>query len=180
MRTRGSALRGLFAVMAAIALLTSACSGGGDDDGDEVSAGAGGDSAGDGKFVDDENRRLLTEGTNGPTTAGQITANSPDDWRGKWVATGVEGPPPDVNDVDFTKEVVVALLAGERPTGGWKISPDVVVKRQGRFAAIEYTVVGPGKGCSTSQALTAPYLVLAVRADAVRFTAKETTEDCED
>ena len=180
MRTRGSALRGLFAVVAVLALLTSACSGGGDDGGDEVSAGAGGASSGDGKFEDDDNRRLLSEGANGPKTAGEITAKSADDWRAKWVATGTEAPPPDVNDVDFTKEIVVALLAGERPTGGWKIGPNVVVKRQGRFAAIEYTVVGPGKGCTTTQALTSPYVVLAVNADAVRFTMKEATEDCED
>ena len=181
MRTRGSALRGLFAVVAVLAMLTSACSGGGGDDGgDEVSAGAGGESGGDGKFEDDDDRRLLSEGANGPKTAGEITAKSADDWRGKWVATGVEAPPPDVNDVDFSKEIVVALLAGERPTGGWKIGPNVVVKRQGRFAAIEYTVVGPGKGCTTTQALTSPYVVLAVNADAVRFSMKEATEDCED
>lgn len=180
MRTRGSALRGLFAVVAVLGLLLSACSGGDDDGGDEVSAGAGGESSGPAEFEDDDDRRLLSEGVNGPKTAGEITADSADDWRGKWVAAGVEAPPPDVNDVDFSKEIVVALLAGERATGGWKISPNVVVKRQGRFAAIEYTVVGPGKGCTTSQALTAPYLVLAVNADAVRFSMKEATEDCED
>lgn len=180
MRTRGSALRGLFAVVAVLGLLSSACSGSDDDGGDEVSAGAGGESTGPVEFEDDDDRRLLSEGANGPKTAGEITAKSADDWRGKWVATGVEAPPPDVNDVDFSKEVVVALLAGERPTGGWKISNDVVVKRQGRFAAIEYTVVGPGKGCTTTQALTSPYVVLAVNADAVRFSMKEATEDCED
>src|SRR5687768_3822292 len=96
MRTRGSALRGLFAVMAALVLATSACSGGGDDGGDEVSAGAEGEGGGDGKFEDDDDRRLLSEGANGPKTAGEITAKSADDWRGKWVATGVEAPPPDV------------------------------------------------------------------------------------
>lgn len=180
MRIRGSALRGLFAVVAVLALLVSACSASDDGGGDEVSAGAGGESSGDGKFEDDENRRLLSEGTNGPKTAGEITAKSADDWQAKWAATGVEAPAPDVVEVDFSKEVVVALLAGERPTGGWKIGTDVVVKRQGRFAAIEYKVVGPGKGCSTSQALTSPYVVLAVNADAVRFSMSEVTEDCED
>jgi hypothetical protein len=162
-------------------LLTSACSGGGDGGSDEVSAGADGGSGGDdGKFKDDDDRRLLDEGTNGPTTAGEITADSAEDWQSKWTATGVETPAPDVGDVDFGREIVVALLAGERSTGGWRISPDVVVKRQGRFAAIEYKVVGPGKGCTTSQALTSPYLVVAVNADNVRFSMSEVTEDCED
>lgn len=168
-------------MLAAMALLASACSGDGDDGGgDEVSAGTGDESTDDGEFEDDDNRRLISEGANGPTTAGQITANSPDDWRGKWVATGVEGPSPDVNDVDFSKEIVVALLAGERPTGGWRIGSDVVVKRQGRFAAVEYKVIGPGENCTTTQALTSPYLVLAVRAEAVRFSVTEVLVDCED
>ena len=154
-----------------------ACSGGGGDDGggDSVSAGGGDQEAG----ADDGRRRALDSGTDGPTTAGEIVAKSAEEWQEKWTASGATTPPPDVADVDFEREVVVGLFAGEKPSGGWSIDPDVDVKVQGRFGSVNYTVVGPGDGCQTSQALTAPYLVLAVKASSVRFVASEKLEPCE-
>lgn len=124
------------------------------------------------------NSREISSGTTGSPTAGEIVATSNQEWRDKWLASEATGPPPEVEDVDFTKEVVVALFAGERPTGGWRIE-DLEVKRQGTFSAVSYAVVGPGKGCMTTQALTSPYLVLAVKGERVRFESSERLEPCE-
>ena len=156
-------------------LVVGACSGGGDDGGSEVSAGGDEEKA----VVDDGKRRILDSGTDGPATAGEIVATSAAEWQEKWSGTGATTPAPDVSEVDFDREVVVGLFAGEKPTGGWKISEDVEAKIQGRFAAVVYTIVGPGDGCQSSQALTSPYLVAAVKANSVRFTSSERMDPCE-
>lgn len=161
-------------LLGALLLLTGACSGGGGD-AEDVTA-DGGEAADTSK---DGNSREISSGTTGSPTAGEIVATSATEWRDKWVASGAAATPPEVTEVDFENEVVVALFAGERPSGGWKIGPDVQVKRQGTFAAVSYEVIGPGKGCSTSQALTSPYLVLAVKGERIRFESTERMEPCE-
>ena len=98
-----------------------------------MSAGASG--AADGPVKDDGKRREITSGNDGgATTAGEIVGTSADDFAQKWAASGATGAAPDVADVDFETEVAVALFAGERPTGGWRIGPDVAVRIQGSSA----------------------------------------------
>ena len=172
-------------VLAVVVAVTSAgaCSGGGGDGGgeSEVSAGDdGGDGGADGEVKDDGRRRELASGDGGSTTAGEIVAASADEWREKWTASGATADPPDVSDVDFENEVAVALFAGEKSSGGWRIGSDVSVKLQGQFGAVIYEILGPGEGCSTSQAMTAPYLALAVKGSTMRFESTERKVDCED
>jgi len=163
-------------LLGAALLLTGACSGGGGSE--DVTADGGGSGSGSGA-PSDGNSRQLSSGTTGSPTAGEIVATSAEEWREKWIASGATATPPEVTEVDFESEVAVALFAGERPSGGWKIDPAVRVKRQGTFAAVAYDIVGPGKGCSSSQAITSPYLVLAVKGERLRFETVERTEDCE-
>lgn len=160
-------------------LLAGACSGGDDAGGRDgtVSAGSGGD--GEGEVTDDGKRREIVSGRNGPAAAGEIVAKSAGEWQEKWAATGATQSTPDVSAVDFSTEVVVGIFAGEKPTGGWRIDPDVNVRIQGRFAAVSYEVVGPGEGCLTTQAITSPYLVLAVKGEQVRFERSERLEPCD-
>lgn len=166
--------RSMMVVLLGAALSLSGCSGGGGSE--EVTADGGGDAPAASK---DGNSRELGSGTSGSPTAGEIVATSAEEWRDKWIASGATANPPEVTEVDFETEVAVAIFAGERPSGGWKIDPAVEVKRQGTFAAVSYTVVGPGKGCSTSQALTSPYLVLAVKGERLRFVENERLDPCE-
>ena len=173
----------LLLALVVVAATAGACSGGGGDDdgGSEVSAGeSGGDDGGGGEVKDDGKRRELASGDGGAKTAGEIVAASADEWREKWTASGATAEPPDVGDVDFENEVAVALFAGERPSGGWRIGSNVTVKLQGQFGAVIYEILGPGDGCSTSQAMTAPYLALAVKGSTMRFESTERMVDCED
>ena len=180
---RGRVGRQLLLVFAAAVVVVTmgACSGGGDDGGREVTAGeSGGDGGGgDGEVKDDGKRRELASGDGGSPTAGEIVAASEDEWREKWTASGATTEAPDVSGVDFENEVAVALFAGERPTGGWRIGSDVSVKLQGRFGAVIYEILGPGDGCTTSQALTSPYLALAVKGGTLRFESTERKVPCE-
>ena len=163
----------------AVLSLAAACSGGdGDGGGSEVSAGGSGDT--DGAVKDDGRRREIASGNDGGSpTPGEIVATSADDFAQKWTAAGATDAPPDVSGVDFESEAAVALFAGERPNGGWRIGPDVTVRIQGQFGAVIYEVLGPGDGCTTTQAITHPYLVLAVKARNVRFESSERMVPCE-
>lgn len=162
-----------------VGAMATACSGGGDSGGSEVSAGDSGGDAGDGELKDDGKRRELASGDGGSTTAGEIVATTAEEWTEKWTASGATAEAPDVSGVDFEDEVAVALFAGERPSGGWRIGSDVSVKLQGQFGAVIYEILGPGEGCATSQALTTPYLALAVKGNALRFEKTERKVPCE-
>ena len=164
-------------LVAATLLVGGACSGGDDGESSEVSAG---DSAAeDGPVKDDGKRRELATGDDGAPTATELVATSAEEWAQKWAASGATGSPPDVSDVDFEKEVAVALFLGEKPTGGWRISPDVEVRTQGQFGAVIYEKLGPGDGCTTTQAITYPYVALAVKAKNLRFESTERMAPCE-
>lgn len=172
---------GMALLLLLVLAAATACSGGGDGGSSEVSAGeSGGGEGSDGKVKDDGKRRELASGDGGAPTAGEIVATSAEDWQQKWAASGATAEAPDVSGVNFEDEVAVALFAGQKPTGGWRIGSDVSVKLQGQFGAIIYEILGPGDGCSSSQAMTSPYLALAVRGSTMRFESTERMVPCED
>ena len=166
-------------VLLLVPLLVGACTSGGASGSSEVKAGdaAAGD---DGHVKDDGKRRELAVGDDGSPTAGELVATSADEWAQKWAASGATGSPPDVSGVDFDHEVAVALFVGEKPTGGWRVGSDVTVRTQGQFGAVIYEVHGPGDGCSSTQAVTNPYLALAVRTKNLRFESSEKLVPCKD
>jgi hypothetical protein len=169
------------AMVTGLAVLTSACSGGGDGGSSDVKAGASADGSGSGggaKVTDDGKRRQIAAGEDGAPTAGELVASSADEWAQKWQESGATGAAPDVSDVNFDNEVAVALFLGERPTGGWRVGSDVTVRIQGQFGAVVYEILGPGDGCSSTQAITHPYLALAVRAKNLRFESSERLVPC--
>jgi len=69
---------------------------------------------------------------------------------------GNEAPPP----IDFDKDVVVVLFAGQKNTGGYSVE----VKRvntKGKTAIVHAHVQGPPRGGMVTQALTSPYVAIA-------------------
>lgn len=63
--------------------------------------------------------------------------------------------------VDFTKYDVIAAFAGSRTTGGYSIQVDGV-KRVGKTATVQITLLKPDPHMMTTQAFTAPYAFKAV------------------
>jgi hypothetical protein len=73
--------------------------------------------------------------------------------------------------VDFKKEVVLAVFAGEQPTTGYAISVSKVEDRDARTVSI--TLMKPDGDCMTGQSITAPYEIVAVPATALPFAHED-------
>jgi hypothetical protein len=65
--------------------------------------------------------------------------------------------------VDFNHDVVVAVAAGQRPTGGYEIAIDRVTQSDSRLT-VEVVERTPGPNCMTTASLTQPVDVVVVPA----------------
>jgi hypothetical protein len=78
--------------------------------------------------------------------------------------------------VDFTRDVVVAVAAGQRSTGGYEIAVDRVTQNNGELS-VEVVERTPGPNCMTSASLTQPVDVVIVPiADAQSWSFLERKE----
>lgn len=92
-----------------------------------------------------ESRRLVIRDANG--------------WAQFWSELGVGEQP----SVDFNHDVVVAVAAGQRPTGGYEIAIDRVTQSDGQLT-VEVVERTPGPNCVTTASLTQPVDVVVVPA----------------
>jgi len=63
--------------------------------------------------------------------------------------------------IDFKKQSVVFLFAGQKMTGGFSIVVKSV-KRHGKDLVIDAHIEGPQRGSMVTQALTSPFVAIAV------------------
>lgn len=87
---------------------------------------------------------------------------------------------PSTPDVDFAKNDVIAVFAGQKLTGGYDITVEKVTDtKDARIVSIVLTE--PGKGCVVTEALTSPFEIVQVPASALTPVRDERTEvkDCE-
>jgi hypothetical protein len=92
-----------------------------------------------------ERRRLVIRDANG--------------WAAFWSELGVGDRPA----VDFTRDIVVAVAAGQQSSGGHEISVTQVTNANGELR-IEVLETSPGPNCMTTTALTQPVDVVVVPA----------------
>ena len=69
-----------------------------------------------------------------------------------------QGEPP---AVDFTKQWVVFLFAGQKMTGGFSINVKSV-KHHGKDLVIDAHIAAPERGMMVTQALTSPYVAVSL------------------
>lgn len=84
-------------------------------------------------------------------------------------------------EVDFDQRVVVALVLGERRSGGYTTRvAEALASENGEEIQVQYTETVPGDGCAVTTALTAPYALVAVEAqtEEFTFTKSEETRSC--
>jgi hypothetical protein len=87
-----------------------------------------------------------------------VVIRSSDEWSALWRAHAVEKSPP---AVDFTKEMVVGVFLGSRPTSGYSV--EIVQTREGpNGPVVEYREGSPARDMMTAQVITSPYHLVAV------------------
>ena len=90
--------------------------------------------------------------------ARQVTVRSAAEWGALWKANGASAPLP---AVDFSREMVVGVFLGSRPTAGYGVE---IVRAVGNSGAlvVEYVETTPSRDTITAQILTAPYHLAAI------------------
>lgn len=89
-------------------------------------------------------------------------------------------PTPAPPHVDFRERMVLVATMGERPSGGYEIAIERVLRTSGDRLLAVVRETSPGEGCVVTQALTAPAVAVSVprvRGD-VSFLEREETRDC--
>jgi hypothetical protein len=106
--------------------------------------------------------RTLLVGSYGTSSAAKphmIVARDAVTMRNAWNAYVGHGDAP---AIDFKKESVVFLFAGQHNTGGWGINVKSV-KTSGKNVVIDAPISGPPGGGFVTQAITSPFAVVAVK-----------------
>jgi len=86
------------------------------------------------------------------------SARTEAEWAALWKKHNYDKPAP---AVDFSKEMIVAVFAGSRPTAGFAVDITSAAEREGRLV-VSYRETKPGGGAITAQVLTSPYHIAAV------------------
>ena len=90
--------------------------------------------------------------------AAQIAAKTPQEWQTLWQKHTPDRPRP---SVDFSKEMVVGVFLGSRPTAGYVLEIVSATQSDGTLV-VRYRESAPSKGTMTAQVLTSPYHIVAV------------------
>ena len=103
----------------------------------------------------------------GQQLAKQVTVRSAAEWKTLWKE---HAPTEKLPDVDFTKNMVVGIFLGSKPSAGHSVEI-VNVRTQENALIVEYVQTQPAKGTIAAQILTEPFHLVTVPAHAgtVRF-----------
>jgi hypothetical protein len=108
--------------------------------------------------------------------ARRLVIRDPATWSQFWSELGAGVRP----EVDFSRDLVIAVASGERVSGGYDIQV-WSVGRAGGELRIEVLETSPGAGCLTTAALTQPVDVVVVPAAGVKgwsFIDRTVPKDC--
>lgn len=97
-------------------------------------------------------------------------------WATFWSELGVGDRP----SVDFSRDIVIAVAAGQRPSGGHEIAVSRVTVSNGELQ-VEVLETTPGPNCMTTSALTQPVDVVVVPGVTTRswsFTERKEVRGC--
>jgi hypothetical protein len=104
-----------------------------------------------------EFRRLGQWTRTGIGEARRLVIRDANGWAEFWSELGMGDRP----EVDFSRDLVVAVAAGQRPTGGHEIAVDRVSQADGELT-ISVVETTPSPNCVTTTALTQPVDVVVV------------------
>jgi len=111
----------------------------------------------------------------GVRRASEQVIEDPETWKTVWGQVhGISRPQPELPEIDFDKQSVVAVFLGNRNTGGYSIRIRAI-KDNGQQVEVQVERLSPPPGGITTQALTQPYemVVIGKPGKPVRFVAAE-------
>ena len=88
----------------------------------------------------------------------RASARSVDEWSKLWTPHAGERARP---AIDFSKEIVVAVFMGSRPTAGFSVEI-VRVREEGATLVVSYKETRPAPDSVAAQILTSPFHIVAV------------------
>ena len=91
-------------------------------------------------------------------SARQVTVRTAAEWNTLWQQHSPDRTQP---VVDFSKEMVVGVFMGSRPSAGYTISILSTIQKDGK-TLVRYQETMPAKGTMTAQIITSPYHLVAV------------------
>jgi len=90
--------------------------------------------------------------------ARQVTVRDREAWTALWRAHGSSRSLP---DVDFSREIVVGVFLGSRPTAGFAV--EIVGYREaGNDVVVQYRETSPAADAITAQVIVSPYHLVAI------------------
>ena len=103
----------------------------------------------------------------GQQTAKQVTVRTAAEWAALWKD---HAPTDKMPVVDFSKDMVVGIFLGTRPSAGHEVEI-VGVRTEQKDLIVEYVQKQPARGTMAAQILTEPFHIVAVpkHAGTVRF-----------
>jgi hypothetical protein len=123
-----------------------------------------------------ELRRIGQWTRTGISEARRLVIRDANAWAEFWSELGVGDRP----TVDFTRDIVVAVSAGQRSTGGYEIAVVRVGQADGELS-VEVVETTPGPNCISTTSLTQPVDVVVVPAVSARswsFTERKEVRGC--
>jgi PrcB C-terminal len=97
----------------------------------------------------------------------QVVVRTPEEWAALWRSHAPDRPLP---AVDFTKDMVVAIFLGSRPSAGYSVEI-TGIKSANSGVVVQYRETEPRSDAVTAQVITDPYHIVATakQAGEVRF-----------
>jgi len=92
----------------------------------------------------------------------ETVIQNPEQWKAFW-ETHTAGNPQPLPAVDFPKEAVVAIFAGQRFRGGYAITADLKGDEKSGDLTVLYQVKEPQKTGLAITMMTQPYLIIKVK-----------------
>ena len=90
--------------------------------------------------------------------AKQAAVRTAEAWKQLWQQHSPDRPLP---AVDFTKEMVVGVFMGSRPSAGYTLEIVSAIEASGTLV-VRYSEASPSRGTMTAQVITSPYHLVAV------------------
>jgi hypothetical protein len=107
--------------------------------------------------------------------------NSLEEWQNIWSqAYSNQTPEPELPAIDFEKETVIAVFAGEFPSGGYEVEIDRLDEYDDVVIAT-FVITSPGPACGTTDALTQPFHIVKTKKTdkEISFVEGNDVDDCE-